>query len=125
MKWFQRKEQVAGTPATRTPGAAFPTLLTLADWHANPALVDSARELFDSALWRRMLGVAYNGLPLEYLRKAGASPTDASRALGRIEGYVDCLNLFQSLGIHAAESVEMPITWGAVHDETTERHLAR
>ena len=86
--------------------------MSLVDWQRHGELVNSARELFDTALWQKMLGVLYNGLPIEYLRRPGATPTDVARALGRVEGYVDCMNLLQSLGIAPAQSVDIPTTWG-------------
>ena len=71
--------------------------VTLQEWRENSEDVDYARRLFSDPQFQRMLGVVHAHTPYQ----TAADSTAASIALGRVNGYRECLGIFELLPVAA------------------------
>lgn len=95
------------------PRLPFPTGYTLETWHAS-GMPGAAKALFGEETFRHIYAVLYNSIPSGYPgRGVVVNDTTANIELGRIQGYLDCLNLLQSLAIPRAKNEEAEIDWNA------------
>ena len=82
--------------------------LDLAAFKNDPGLVTNASELFHTALYQKMMTVAYNHRPRGYPQRGQpVNKTQALIELGRMQGYEDCLTVFEAM------------TWTVPSDEVT------
>jgi len=98
-------------PAPKLP---FPSGYTVATWRKNDVLVKNFAEFQREALYQHILSVLLNGIPSGYPQRGNViNETMAAVELGRMQGYLDCLNLFQSLSRTTPEPVEVPQDYDA------------
>jgi len=98
----------------KTEFAPYPSGYTPDEFRSNPGLVKMTHDLFNGALGGHILAALHNGMPYGYpMRGNDLSPTAAAVELGRVQGYMDCLNLLNSLGELPNIQNEIPQDYGA------------
>lgn len=120
MNWFNK---IFGRGVTEQPlrpiprCEPYPVGYTLGKWQASPHLAEQAQQLFHEELFRHIMAVLVNSIPSGYpARGAVVNDTTANIELGRIQGYLDCLNLLNSLATPVRTHEELPTTWNAETD---------
>lgn len=72
-------------------------------------MVLHAQEWQRSALGGHMMAVLHNSIPYGYpMRGSEVSPTAAALELGRMQGYMDCLNLLNAICTPQPTQNEVP-----------------
>lgn len=98
----------------RTEFAPYPSGYTPDEFRSNPGLVVMAESWRRSALGGHMMAAVHNGIPSGYpMRGQPTDPTTAAVELGRIQGYMDCLNLLQLLCTPIPQHKEVDQDYGA------------
>jgi len=106
---FLRKQK----PLTKV-ASPFPMGYTPAEFKSNPGLVSMAESFRRSALGGHIFAALHNGVPYGYPQRGlEVNPTTAAIELGRVQGYMDCLQLFHSLCIVPEMPKEVPQDYGA------------
>ena len=76
----------------------FPTGYTAEEFRSNPGMVNLAQEWQRSGLGRNIMAALHNGMPYGFpMRGSDVNSTTAAIELGRVQGYMDCLNLLNLL----------------------------
>ena len=104
----------AGRSKSQLP---YPRSMTVNEWQANPLLAEQADELFKEALMGHILAVLHNAIPVQHIRQTTYTGDQAAVELGRVQGYLDCLNLLESLPIKSSVAEEIEPTWGVKEEE--------
>lgn len=127
MNWFRKRREFTEAEASiatarpKIPPPApvpFPVGMTLDKWLSNPDLAIRAKALFEDELTKMIFGVLQNSIPSGWpARGQVVNDTTANIELGRIQGYMDCLNLLNLLGTPAPVRTEVPLDWNAEEEE--------
>ena len=97
----------------------FPEGHNLITWRQHPVLSNQLAGAFREELFRHVLSVLYNSIPSGYPARGNTlNDTMANIELGRVQGYMDCLNLLQSLSITPTTTEPPEQNYGA-NDDTT------
>lgn len=78
-------------------------LMTLEEWRANKSCVDYAKQLIDTPMFRRLLGMLHN------FASEPQQESNSDKALGRIEGMRLMLRALtaSSMSLHQAEPISV------------------
>lgn len=100
--------------------------MTLEDWRKDLAAISQAKELFRTPLIRGILSVMRTSIPCGYPARGNqVNDTMANIELGRIQGYMDAVNLLESLPNQEGKPDEqIPNDYGVPDDWTDFSHPA-
>ena len=104
---FLRKQKPLPEPAKNAQ--PFPMGYSPDEFRANESLVTLASEFRRSALGGHFFAALHNGVPYGYPERGKEmNPTTAAIELGRVQGYMDCLQLLHLLCTVPPKQIDIP-----------------
>lgn len=101
------------------PRQLIPEGYTLEDWRSNRELPSQFKRVLEEPVMRRAISVMFQHLPTGYpIRGEAINEIQAAVELGRINGYTECLSLFQSLAQSPASTEQIEPTYGSDNPDT-------
>ncbi len=104
---FLRKQKLSPEPAKNPQ--PFPMGYSPDEFRANSGMANMASTFRRSALGGHIFAALHNGVPYGYPERGKEmNPTTAAIELGRVQGYMDCLQLFHMLCTPQQIPVDIP-----------------
>jgi hypothetical protein len=95
---------------------------TILSWRSDDAKVDAARTLWKNELFRQVYATVTANRPRGYPQRGAAiDQTQALIEFGRMQGYEDCLRVFEVLTEPVQRPENIEVTWGVDEEETQNR----